>query len=224
MFDHHYPFIPLEFCEMSLDAMQKASKDFYETLSKRRTVRQFSSRSIDKRIIDNAIRSAGSAPSGANKQPWHFMVVSNHAIKKEIRNAAEKEERSFYERRAPRSWLDDLAPLGTHSSKPFLEEAPYLIVVFLQRYTIDKTGCRHKNYYMSESVGIACGILLTALHFSGLVTLTHTPSPMSFLNKILNRDSHEKPFLLVVTGYPSVNAKVPYISRKPLQEIASYID
>ena len=176
---------------------------------------------VDRAIIENAILSAGSAPSGAHKQPWHFVVVENPETKALIRKAAEAEEHEFYNRRAPKAWLDDLKVFETDENKPFLETAPYLIAVFLQRNTIDEKGEKHKNYYMPESVGIATGMLISALHFSGLATLTHTPSPMKFLGEILQRPSNEKAYMLIVAGYPTDGATVPDLERKKLDEIMS---
>lgn len=213
---------PLNFKELSPDQMLAASKEFQQTICRRRSVRSFSDRSVDRVIIENAIRAAGSAPSGANKQPWHFVVVEKAETKKLIRKAAEAEEHDFYHGRAPKTWLDDLKVFETDEHKPFLEVAPYLIAVFLQRNTIDEDGTKHKNYYMPESVGIATGMLITALHLSGLATLTHTPSPMKFLNQILQRPSNEKPYMLIVAGYPSEDVTVPDIERKPLKEISSF--
>ncbi len=212
---------PLDFHELSPDQMLSSSRDFYATISRRRTVRNFSDRPVELEVIENAIRAAGSAPSGAHKQPWHFAIVANPAVKKVIREAAEVEEKEFYSGRAPQSWLDDLKVFETDENKPFLETAPYLIAVFLERNTVDEKGVKHKNYYMPESVGIATGMLLTALHISGLATLTHTPSPMKFLNEILERPSNEKPFMLIVTGYPSEDATVPDIERKSFDQICS---
>ena len=202
--------------------MIQKSDEFYSEMNQRRTVREFSSKPIDKEIIANCIKTAGTAPSGANKQPWYFVVVSNPTLKKEIRIAAEKEENSFYKERAPQEWLNALEPFGTNENKPFLETAPYLIVIFEQKYKIDDKGNREKNYYTSESVGIATGMLITALHRVGLATLTHTPSPMKFLNKILKRPDNEKPYLVLVVGYPATDAKVPNIKRKSLTEITEY--
>lgn len=213
--------IPLNFKELPPEQMLAESRNFCETIQRRRSVRDFSDRPVDRAIIENAIRSAASAPSGANKQPWHFVIVENLEVKKLIRKAAEAEEQEFYNGRAPQSWLDDLKVFETDEHKPFLETAPYLIAVFLQRNSIDEDGVKHKNYYMPESVGIATGMLISALHFSGLATLTHTPSPMKFLNEILQRPNNEKPFMLMVTGYPADDAKVPDISRKPFDEVAS---
>jgi len=215
-------FEPLKFTEKRTDEMIAASRSFYLDVKRRRTVREFSDRSVPDEVIKNAILAAGTAPSGANKQPWHFVVVSNPETKREIREAAEKEERAFYQGRASDEWLRALQPLGTDENKPFLEIAPCLIVVFLKKTTADEKGIEHKNYYTTESVGIATGILITALHLSGLVTLTHTPSPMRFLNKILGRPDSERPFLIVVTGYPSSNALVPTISKYQLNQIATF--
>ncbi len=214
-----YKPVPLDFATLTPEEMLLRSRQFCQRLSKRRTVREFSDQDIEQEILINAIRAAGSSPSGANKQPWHFVLVSDPDVKKEIRLAAEKEEREFYTRLAPQSWLEDLEQFGTDANKPFLERAPYLIAVFLQKYSLDNENNKQKNYYMSESLGIATGILITALHWSGLATLTHTPSPMAFLNRILDRPKNEKPFLLIVTGYPHGNAQVPEIERKPLTDI-----
>ncbi len=193
----------------------------------RRTVRDFSPEPVPFPLIESAIRTAALAPSGANRQPWHFVVISNPDIKRRIREAAEEEERAFYEHRAPDEWLDALAPLGTDWHKPFLEIAPYLIVVFREDYGLTKneTGeeTKEKNYYVMESVGIACGFLLAALHLSGLATLTHTPSPMGFLSQILNRSKNEKPYLLIPVGYPAEGAKVPNITKKELEDIMELI-
>ncbi len=199
-----------------------ASQNFEQTISRRRSVRHFSNRPVDRRIIENAIQAAGSAPSGANKQPWHFAVIESLETKQLIRKAAEAEEHDFYNRRAPQAWLDDLKVFETDENKPFLEVAPYLIAVFLERNSVDEKGAKHKNYYMPESVGIATGMLITALHLSGLATLTHTPSPMKFLNEILERPSNEKPFMLLVVGYPGEGATVPDIQRKPFDDICSF--
>ena len=174
-------------------------------------------------IIETGIRAAGTAPNGANMQPWHFVVVSDPAIKHRIREAAEAEEREFYSERAPQEWLEALAPLGTDEHKPFLESAPYLIAIFVETYGLLPDGRKVKHYYAHESVGIAAGILITALHHAGLATLTHTPSPMNFLNQILDRPANEKPFLLLVAGYPADGARVPVIRKKPLEEIATFL-
>ena len=215
-------FEPLKFTEKNQDEMIAISQSFYLELKRRRTVRQFSNRPIPDAVIKNALMAAGTAPSGANMQPWHFVVVTNSETKKVIREAAEKEEKAFYHGRAPEEWLKVLQPLGTDENKPFLEVAPCLIVVFLKKLTVDEDGKEYKNYYPTESVGIATGILITALHMSGLATLTHTPSPMKFLNKILGRPKYERPFLILVTGYPSSDAKVPVINKYQLDQIATF--
>ncbi len=215
-------FEPLKFAEKSAEEMIATSRTFYLDMKRRRSVREFSDRPVPDEVIVNAILAAGTAPSGANQQPWHFVVVSNPETKREIREAAEKEERAFYQGRAPDEWLRALQPLGTDENKPFLEIAPCLIVVFLKKTTADEKGIEHKNYYPTESVGIATGILITALHLSGLATLTHTPSPMKFLNKILGRPDSERPFLILVTGYPSSEAFVPTISKYQLNQIATF--
>lgn len=202
--------------------MLKLSEEFYELMNKRRSVRFFSDEKVDIKLIENAIKAAGTAPSGANKQPWKFIVVESPEIKKDIRIAAEKEEKESYERRMPQSWLDDLAALGTNWEKEFLEIAPYLIVVFKVDYLKIDSEIK-KHYYVNESVGIATGILLSALNNIGLATLTHTPSPMNFLQKVLNRPSNEKPYLLIPVGYPADDAVVPDIHRKNLDEIMEVV-
>ena len=212
----------LDYVFLSVGDMIENSRSFLENIIQRRTVRDFSDKPVPIEIIDNAIKSALSAPSGANKQPWHFVIVKDPVVKKDIRIAAEKEEKEFYEHRAPDYWLQDLNQFGTDWHKPFLEIAPYLIVVFKQSYNLDKGGKR-KNYYVNESVGIASGFLLTALHNAGLATLTHTPSPMGFLEKILKRPENEKAVLLIPVGYPAENAKVPALKKKPFQEVATII-
>jgi nitroreductase len=203
--------------------MNKRAASFREDMQRRRTLRYFSDRPVPPEVIEDCLLVAGSAPSGANLQPWHFVVVSDAAIKRRIREAAENEEHEFYHRRAPQEWLDALAPLGTDEHKPYLETAPYLIVIFAQSYGLLPDGRKVKNYYVTESVGIATGMLITALHHAGLVSLTHTPSPMGFLNEILGRPSHEKPYLILVTGYPAADAVVPEIGKKPLAEIATFV-
>ena len=203
--------------------MKDRSAAFYEEVRRRRTVRDFSDRPVPRQVVENCLLAAGTAPNGANMQPWHFVVVSDPAIKRQIREAAEAEEREFYGGRAPQEWLDALAPLGTGEHKPFLETAPYLIAIFAQSYSLLPDGRKVKNYYVQESVGIATGILVTALHHSGLATLTHTPSPMGFLNQILDRPKNERPYLILVVGYPAKGAQVPVITKKPLTEIATFI-
>jgi len=213
-------FQKLEFKKKTKEKMLLRSKRFLEMIKSRRTVRDFSEKNIPEGVIENAVKAAASAPSGANKEPWHFVIVKDPAVKKKIRVAAEKEEKEFYEHRAPDSWLEDLNQFKTDWHKPFLEEAPALIVVFRQSYR-DLGSTRKKNYYVNESVGIASGFLLVALHNAGLVTLTHTPSPMGFLEKILKRPKNEKAFLLIPVGYPAENAKVPGLIKKSYNEIAT---
>ena len=201
------------------DEMLLRSRRFLKSLSIRRTIRDFSDKPIKREVIENCIRAASTAPSGANMQPWHFVLISDPAIKKQIRIAAEKEEKEFYSKRTPQEWLEVLLPLGTDDHKPYLEIAPYLIVIFMQRFGKSNNGRKVKHYYGLESVGIATGILITAIHDAGLASLTHTPSPMGFLNKILQRPDNEKPFLLLVVGHAAKDTKVPDIKRKPLKAI-----
>ncbi|MEO7167260.1 MAG: nitroreductase family protein [Spartobacteria bacterium] len=196
---------------------------FQEQMARRRTVRDFSDRPVAREVIEHCLRTAGSAPNGANLQPWHFVALSDPALKRKIRAAAEAEEKEFYENRAPNEWLEALAALGTDSRKPFLETASWLIAIFSQPYGILPDGRKLKHYYATESVGIATGFLVAAVHQAGLVSLTHTPSPMGFLNKLLGRPAHEKPFLLLVVGHPAEAAVVPDISRKPLAEISTFL-
>ncbi|PPR27888.1 MAG: Coenzyme F420:L-glutamate ligase [Alphaproteobacteria bacterium MarineAlpha10_Bin1] len=204
--------------------MQRRAANFFRTMKLRRTVRMFSARPVPRAVIEKCILSAGSAPSGAHMQPWHFVVVSAPAVKRRIRLEAEKEEREFYRKRASKAWLKALQPLGTDAKKPYLETAPYLIVVFQRNYGVDAAGERIKHYYAGESVGIACGILLTALHHAGLATLTHTPSPMGFLRTLLGRPANERAAMIVVAGYPDKNAKVPDIERRALADIATFVE
>ena len=206
-----------------VDEMLQRAADFRKDMQRRRTVRHFSDRPVPREIIEESILAAGTAPNGANLQPWQFVVVSDSAIKKQIRINAEKEEWEFYHKRAPEDWLKALEPFSVDEHKPYLEIAPYLIAIFALKSSTDSFGGKVKNYYVNESVGIATGILITALHHAGLVSLTHTPSPMGFLNKILNRPENEKPFLLLVTGYPAEDALVPRTTKKPLDEIATFI-
>jgi len=215
-------FQKLEFKKQTEKEMVQRSKNFLVMIKSRRTVRDFSEKNIPESVIENAVSAAASAPSGANKEPWHFVIVKDPAVKKKIRVAAEKEEKEFYEHRAPDSWLEDLNQFKTDWHKPFLELAPALIVVFRQSYR-DLGSTRRKNYYVNESVGIASGFLLVALHNAGLVTLTHTPSPMGFLEKILKRPKNEKAFLLIPVGYPAENAKVPSLIKKPYNEITTVL-
>lgn len=204
------------------EEMLERARTFSDHLRRRRTVREFSDEPVSREVIDACLWAAGSAPSGANLQPWHFAVVSDAECKRRIRVEAEKEEHEFYHGRAPKEWLDALSPLGTDEHKPFLETAPVLIAIFAQTHGVLPDGRTVKHYYAVESVGIATGMLITALHQAGLATLTHTPSPMGFLNEILGRPRHERPFLLLVVGFPAADARVPVLSKKPLAEIASF--
>ena len=217
--------VPLEaYREYPVEEMRERVERFYADLARRRTVRDFSDRPVPRDVIETALRAAGTAPSGANLQPWHFVVVSAADAKRKIRVAAEAEEREFYAHRASPEWLAALQPLGTDASKPFLETAPYLIAVFLQKYGRLEDGRKVKHYYPTESTGLATGILITALHRAGLATLTHTPSPMKFLNEILGRPPSERPFLLLVVGYPAEGASVPDIGRKDLAEFTTFVE
>lgn len=219
------PLIPLPpRAYFSDDDIRERARNFRVQIDQRRTVRHFSDRPVPRSVIEDCLAAAGSAPSGANLQPWHFAAVADPALKHEIRIAAEEEEREFYQHRAPKEWLEALAPLGTDSNKPFLEVAPWLIAVFSQPHRPLPNGGRMKHYYATESVGIATGFLVAAIHHAGLAALTHTPSPMAFLNRILNRPSHEKPFVLLVVGHPAGDASVPDIKRKPLEEISSFLE
>ena len=215
-------FVPLTgFGHLGDDEIRERAAQFRDDLSRRRTVRRFSDRPVPKDVIDACLRAAVSAPSGANRQPWHFVVVTDPATRKRIRMEAEEEERAFYRGRAPDDWLEALAPLGTDEHKPFLEEAPYLIVVFAQLHGVDCDGRTVEHYYVLESVGIATGILIAAVHRAGLASLTHTPSPMRFLNEILDRPSNERPFLILVVGHPAADARVPDITRKPFDSVVT---
>jgi iodotyrosine deiodinase len=217
-------FQPLtSYIEYPIEEMRQRAVAFREEMQRRRTVRHFSNRDVPREIIEECLLVAGSAPSGANLQPWHFVVVSDPRVKHEIRIAAEQEEAEFYHRRAPQEWLDALSVIGTDEFKPFLETAPYLIAVFGKNHGFLPDGRRVKNYYVNESVGIAAGFLIAAVHNAGLVSLTHTPSPMGFLNTILDIPPDEKPFLILVVGYPAESAQVPLIEKKSLDEIATFI-
>ena len=216
--------IPLEtYIAYPEDEMVRRSEAFCSEMARRRSVRHFSDRPVPREVIENCVRTAGTAPSGANMQPWHFVVVSDPEVKRRIRDAAETAERAFYEGRATEEWLSALTPLETDVHKPFLDTAPYLIVVFAQRYGLDSEGQKIQHYYVSESVGIATGILLTAVHHAGLAALTYTPSPMGFLNQILGRPENERPFLILVVGYPAEEATVPDVQKKPMDEITTII-
>jgi len=217
-------FVRLEdYQEYPVEEMVRRSGDFAAALGRRRTIRQFSDRPVARAVIENCLRAGASAPSGANMQPWKFVVVSDLVVKQRIRVEAEKEEHDFYTRRAPPEWLAALAPLGTDEHKPYLEQAPYLIAIFVERHGLLPDGRKVKHYYAGESVGIATGMLITALHMAGLATLTHTPSPMDFLNRILQRPSNEKPFLLLVVGFPAPEARVPVITKKPFEEVVVFV-
>lgn len=213
----------IDYKEYPVEKMEQRTTAFYRNMKQRRSIREFSDRQVPREIIEDCLRAAGTSPSGANMQPWFFAVVSDPAVKRRIRKAAEEKEREFYKKRAPQKWLDALKPLGTDAHKPFLETAPYLIIVFSQSYSLLPDGSTKKHYYVTESVGIATGILITAIHNAGLVSLTYTPSPMTFLNKILGRPANERPFLILVVGYPADNATVPEISKKSLKEISEFI-
>ena len=217
-----YPFVSYRKETYSGIEMLERSQFFFDWINKRRTIRDFSDRPVSREVMENIIRTASTAPSGAHKQPWTFCVVSDPSIKKQIRAAAEEEERESYHGRMSEEWLKDLAPIGTDWHKPFLEIAPYLIIVFKRSYEIEPGGHKHQNYYVTESVGIACGFLLAAIHQAGLGALTHTPSPMNFLTKILNRPGNEKPFLLIPVGYPAEECWVPDLKRKELTDVIEW--
>ncbi|MDP5029928.1 MAG: nitroreductase family protein [Paraglaciecola sp.] len=222
----HHDACPLnDFIEYEPKIMLERSAQFYEQIKRRHSIRQFSSRSVDQQIIENCIKAAGTAPNGANHQPWHFVAISSPDVKQQIRQQAEIHEQGFYAGRANEEWLDALAPLGTDADKPFLEHAPWLIAIFSQKNSVEENGHKQSNYYVHESVGIASGFLINALHHSGLVTLTHTPKPMSFLSKICQRPDNERAFMLLVVGYPADNATVPThaLNKKPLTEILSVL-
>lgn len=210
--------------EISQEQFEKRCKEFLQLCRRRRSVRDFAERAVPKSVIEKCILAAGSAPSGANQQPWHFAAVSNREKKREIRLAAEAEEREFYQRRASDEWLDALAPLGTDANKPFLETAPWLIAIFAQPYQSSASGEVNKNYYVNESVGIATGLLIAALNHCGLATLTHTPSPMRFLNELVGRPASERPYLLLVVGFPADECTVPKLSKKSLTEVSQFYE
>jgi iodotyrosine deiodinase len=217
-------FVPLTgYRELPVEEMLIRAAGFREEMTRRRTVRQFSSRPVPREIIEDCLRVAASAPSGANMQPWYFAAVSDPQVKHKIRQAAEQEEHAFYNGRAPQEWLAALQPLGTDEQKPYLDAAPYLIVIFSQTFGITPAGKKFKNYYVAESVGIATGMLIAAIHHAGLVSLTHTPSPMGFLNRLLGRPVQEKPYLILVVGYPAEGASVPVVSKKPVEAIRTFL-
>ena len=217
-------FIPYEQEDRNEEEVLLRSAEFYEFMNARRSIRHFSDKAIPKKVIDNIIMAASTAPSGANKQPWTFCVVSSKQIKKEVRMLAEVEEKESYSNRMSEEWLEDLIPLGTDWHKDFIETVPWVIVVMKRVYERGEENAKQKNYYVNESVGIACGILIAAIHNAGLCTLTHTPSPMDFLTKALGRPENERPFLLLPVGYPTKNAKVPNILRKGLTDVAVYYE
>lgn len=216
-----YPFIPHQHTFYTVTEVEQRAQNYFEQMNERRTVREFSDTPVSKKTIEWILKTASTAPSGANKQPWHFAAISSPALKRTIREAAEQEEKLNYAERMSEEWLRDLAPLGTDENKPFLERAPWLIVAFKKAYDL-VDGQKKKNYYVNESAGLAAGFLLSAIHQAGLVSLTHTPSPMDFLGSILERPKNERAFLLVPVGYPDEGATVPDISRKPLEEISSF--
>ena len=217
-----YPFVSYSKETFDAGEMKIRINNFYEWMEKRRTVRDFSDKPVPKEVMEKIILSASTAPSGAHKQPWTFCLVSDSAIKKLIREEAEKEEFESYNGRMPEEWIKDLRPLQTDWKKEFLETAPWLIIIFKRSYELEEGGHKHQNYYVTESCGIACGFLLTAIHHAGLVALTHTPSPMNFLSKILNRPENEKPFLLIPVGYPAEECWVPDLARKPLNDMSEW--
>ena len=210
---HGDGFVPLEYTPISASQSAERSRQFFELCSCRRTVRDYSDAKVSREVIEHCVRTAGTAPSGANQQPWHFVLIQDPTVKQQIRSAAETEEREFYQNRAPDEWLRALEPFGTNADKPFLEVAPWLIAVFCQRYSVAPDGLRTRHYYATESVGIATGLLITAIHNSGLCSLTHTPSPMGFLNQVLDRPENERPFVLLAVGYPANDIHVPDIQR-----------
>lgn len=217
-------FVPLQFTEYPEGEMRQRARAFYEEMSRRRTVRHFSDRAVSREIVEDAVRTAGTAPSGAHKEPWQFVLVGSAEIKRKIREAAEKEEKESYERRMPPAWIEDLEPLGTDWHKPFLTTCPWLIVVFARQYEVrGAEGAKRKHYYVRESVGISVGLLLAALHHAGLATLTHTPSPMAFLQELLGRPSEERAYMLIALGHPEPGCRVPDLTRKPLRAILAEV-
>lgn len=214
-----YDPVPLDFTEYPPAEMRERARAYRERMEQRRSVRSFSDRPVPRELIEEAVRTAGSAPSGANQQPWRFVAIDDPDLKREIREAAEAEEKEFYENRITEEWAEELAPLGTDWRKPFLETAPWLVVCFAEQYGVDANGEKSKHYYVQESVGIACGFFISALHNMGLATLTHTPAPMNFLRDVLDRPSNERPYILFPVGYPAEDAMVPDLDRKSLDEI-----
>jgi len=222
--DKKEAFIPYEHVEYPVDDMIDRSNSFYEFMNSRRSVRHFSNRKVPKSVVENIIRAASTAPSGANKQPWTFCVISNEDLKNKVRKLAEAEEKESYARRMSDEWLEDLVPIGTNWEKEFIDTAPYIIVVMKKVYDMDEDATKHSNYYVNESVGLACGLLIAAIHNAGLCTVTHTPSPMNFLTKALSRPENERSFLLMPIGYPAEDAQVPNIKRKTLGEVVVYYE
>jgi iodotyrosine deiodinase len=215
-----YPYVPLAFTRRSVEDSLQRARDFHDTMQQRRTTRHFSSEPVPRALIELAIRTGASAPSGAHQQPWTFVAVSDAATKRRIREAAEKEEQAFYSGRAPQEWIDALAPLGTDEHKPHLTDAPWVVVLFRQAHGLNADGTKRTYYYTPESCGIAAGFFIAAVHVMGLVTLTHTPSPMGFLGELLERPANEKAMLVMPVGYPAPDAQVPDIQRKPIEEVA----
>ena len=215
-----YPFVPLAFTRRSLEESRSRGEDFFAEMDRRRTTRHFSTEPVPRELIELAIRTAGTAPSGAHQQPWTFVAVSDPGLKQRLREAAEHEEHDFYHGRAPREWLEAVLPLGTDEHKPHLTDAPWVVVLFRQAYRLDADGLRKPHYYSEESCGIAAGLFIAAVHQIGLVTLTHTPNPMGFLRELLDRPVNERAMLIMPVGYPAVGARVPDLKRKPLDEIA----
>jgi nitroreductase len=224
MHDPDTSFRPIEFTRLAPDVMASRARELFDGMRSRRSVRDFSTEPVPRALIETAIATAHSAPSGANRQPWHFVAVSDDGVKAAIREAAEAEEHAFYSGgRTPDEWLDALAPLGTGPSKPHLTDAPWLVVVFKEVHGVDADGAKVTNYYVNESVGIACGLFIAAVHWMGLATLTHTPQPMRFLNRILNRPANERPFILFPVGYPAAECRVPAITKKPLDQVVTWV-
>ncbi len=217
-------FVPLDFVRRDELEMVTRAQEFYDLIRQRRSVQSISSEPVPRQCVEYAVRTAVSAPSGANRQPWRFVIVDDPHLKREIRAAAEVEERENYEQRFPPEWLDALSVIGTGWHKPFLEDAPYLVVVFKQSYGVADSGRKVTNYYVNESVGIACGLFIAALHHMGLVTLTHTPSPMGFLSRLLRRPANEKPYIVFPVGYPAAEATVPLLARKNIEDVVQWND
>ena len=224
MSDEKFDFIPYVKQSYTEGEMIERANSYYTFMNKRRSVREFSKKDIPREVIDNIIKTAGTAPSGAHKEPWTFCVIRNKDLKKQVRDLAEEEERKNYESRMSERWLKDLEPFGTDAVKEFIEDAPWIIIVLKQTYGLDEDGNKTQNYYVNESVGIAAGILISAIHNAGLVTLTHTPSPMNFIAKALGRPENEKPFLLIPVGHPAEDCKVPKLNRKDISDIAIYYE